>query len=91
IPSYTLHIPEVPVVMQISAFMSNSKFPELARRFSDQVPQTVAEMMRRVDDFVKSEEVFKNTELPKREHPKRPAVTQFRGSHPPLIHMAADH
>nr|GEW87436.1 hypothetical protein [Tanacetum cinerariifolium] len=67
----------------ISAFMSNSKCPELARRFSDQVPQIVAEMIRRVDDFVKSEEVFKNTELPKGEHPERPAVTQFRGSRPP--------
>nr|GEV95619.1 hypothetical protein [Tanacetum cinerariifolium] len=40
-------------------------------------------MMRRVDDFVKSEEVFKNTELPKGEHPERLVVTQFRGSHPP--------
>nr|GEW71250.1 hypothetical protein [Tanacetum cinerariifolium] len=68
------YIPDVPVVMQISAFMSNSKYPELARRFSDQVPQTVAEIMRKVDDFVKSEEVFKNTELPKGEHPERPAL-----------------
>nr|GEW13436.1 hypothetical protein [Tanacetum cinerariifolium] len=67
----------------ISAFVSNSKCPELARRFSDQVSQTVTEMMRRVDDFVKLEEVFKNTELPKGEHPERPAVTQFRGSRPP--------
>nr|GEV82624.1 hypothetical protein [Tanacetum cinerariifolium] len=67
----------------ISAFLSNSKCPELARRFSDQVSQTVTEMMRRVDDFVKSEEVFKNTELLKGEHPDRPAITQFRGSHPP--------
>nr|GEX70027.1 reverse transcriptase domain-containing protein [Tanacetum cinerariifolium] len=77
------YIPDVSVVMQISAFMSKSKYPELARRFSDQVPQTVTEMMRRVDDFVKSEEVFKNTELPKGEHPEKPAVAQFRGSRPP--------
>nr|GEW56895.1 reverse transcriptase domain-containing protein [Tanacetum cinerariifolium] len=74
------YIPDDPVVMRISAFMSNLKCPELARRFSDQVPQTVTEMMRRVDDFVKSEEVFKNTELPKGKHPERPAITQFRGS-----------
>nr|GEX14289.1 reverse transcriptase domain-containing protein [Tanacetum cinerariifolium] len=67
-------IPDVPVVMQISAFMSNSKCPELARHFSDQVPQTVAEMMRRLDDFVKLEEVFKNTEPPKGEHPERPTI-----------------
>nr|GEW70399.1 reverse transcriptase domain-containing protein [Tanacetum cinerariifolium] len=70
----TSYIPDVPVVMQISTFMSNSKCPELARRFSDQVPQTVAEMMRMVDDFVKSEEVFKNTKLPKWEQPERPAL-----------------
>ncbi|GKF41199.1 hypothetical protein Tco_0124541, partial [Tanacetum coccineum] len=55
----------VPEVMQISAFMSNSKCPELARRFADQVPQTVTEMMKRMDDFVKSEEAFKCTELPR--------------------------
>nr|GEV71751.1 reverse transcriptase domain-containing protein [Tanacetum cinerariifolium] len=77
------YIPDVPVIMHISAFMSNSKCPELARRFSDQVLQTVAEMMRRVNDFVKSEKVFKNTELPKGEHPERLAVAQFRGSRPP--------
>ncbi|GJR98182.1 reverse transcriptase domain-containing protein [Tanacetum coccineum] len=50
------YIPDVPIVMQISSFMSNSKCPELARRFSDQVPKTVTEMMKRVDDFVKSDE-----------------------------------
>ncbi|GKA50704.1 RNA-directed DNA polymerase, eukaryota [Tanacetum coccineum] len=44
-------------VMQISAFMSNSKCPELARRFADQVPQTVTEMMKRVNDFRKSEKL----------------------------------
>ncbi|GKF95532.1 reverse transcriptase domain-containing protein, partial [Tanacetum coccineum] len=76
------YIPDILVVMQISAFMSNSKCPELARRFSDRVPQTITEMMKRVDDFVKSEEVFKNTELPKREYPERVTVAQFRGSRP---------
>ncbi|GJV64290.1 reverse transcriptase domain-containing protein [Tanacetum coccineum] len=38
--------------------------------------------MKRVDDFVKSEEAFKNTELPKGEFPEKGAVTQFRGSQP---------
>nr|GEV23319.1 reverse transcriptase domain-containing protein [Tanacetum cinerariifolium] len=38
---------DVPEVMQISAFMSNSKCPELARRFFDQVPKRVTEMMKR--------------------------------------------
>ncbi|GKE61045.1 hypothetical protein Tco_1511412 [Tanacetum coccineum] len=51
--------------MQISAFMSNSKYPELARRFSDQVPKTLTEMMRRVDDYIKSKKAYKSTELPR--------------------------
>ncbi|GJU81540.1 hypothetical protein Tco_1283905 [Tanacetum coccineum] len=58
------YIQGVPEVMQISAFLSNSKFPELARRFTDQVPQTATEMMKRVNDFVKFEEAFRSTELP---------------------------
>ncbi|GJZ53482.1 hypothetical protein Tco_0608367 [Tanacetum coccineum] len=41
------YIQGVPEVMQISAFMTNSKCPKLARRFADQVPQTVTEMMKR--------------------------------------------
>ncbi|GKA36049.1 hypothetical protein Tco_0722540 [Tanacetum coccineum] len=77
------YIPDVLIVMQISSFMSNSECPELARRFSNQVPKTVTKMMKRVDDFVKSEEAFKNTELPKGEHPKKGTVVQFRGSRPP--------
>ncbi|GKF22316.1 hypothetical protein Tco_0074638, partial [Tanacetum coccineum] len=77
------YIPDVPTVMQISSFMSNSKCPELARHFSDQVPKTVTKMMKRVDDFVKSKEVFKNTELPKGEFPERSIATQHKGSRPP--------
>ncbi|GKB18095.1 hypothetical protein Tco_0852018 [Tanacetum coccineum] len=78
------YIPDVPIVMQISSFMRNSKCPELARRFFDQVPKTVTEMMKRDDDFVKSEEAFKNTKLPKGKHPEKGITTQFRGSRPPL-------
>ncbi|GJU09058.1 hypothetical protein Tco_1125488 [Tanacetum coccineum] len=65
------YIQGVPEVMQISAFMSNSKYPELARRIADQVPQTVTKMMERVDNFVKSEEDYKSTELPRGEHPEK--------------------
>nr|GEZ74807.1 reverse transcriptase domain-containing protein [Tanacetum cinerariifolium] len=71
--------------MKISAFMSNSKCPELARRFADQVPQTVTEMMKRVDEFFKSEEAYKSTELPKGEHPKRGQGTPYRGARPPRV------
>ncbi|GKF28873.1 hypothetical protein Tco_0095215, partial [Tanacetum coccineum] len=59
------YIQGVPEVMQISTFMSNSKCIELARRFADQVPRTVTGMMKRVDDFIKSEEAYKSTELSK--------------------------
>ncbi|GKC06148.1 hypothetical protein Tco_0997758 [Tanacetum coccineum] len=59
------YIQDVLEVMQILAFMSNSKCPELARRFSNQVPMTVTEMMRRVDDFIKFKEAYKSTELPR--------------------------
>ncbi|GKC54484.1 reverse transcriptase domain-containing protein [Tanacetum coccineum] len=72
-------------VMQISAFISNSKCLELARRFADQVPQTVNEMMKRVDDFVKSEEAYKNTELPKGEHPEKGQGTPYKGPWSPRI------
>nr|GEW82750.1 reverse transcriptase domain-containing protein [Tanacetum cinerariifolium] len=65
------YIQGVPEVLQISDFMSNSKCPELARRFADQVPQTVTEIMKRVDDFFKSEEAFKSIELPKGEQSKK--------------------
>ncbi|GJT85221.1 hypothetical protein Tco_1066938 [Tanacetum coccineum] len=69
--------------MQISAFMSNSKCPELARRFSDQVPKTVTEMMKKVDDFLKSEEAYKSTELPRGEFPEKGQRTSYRGNRPP--------
>ncbi|GJY58425.1 reverse transcriptase domain-containing protein [Tanacetum coccineum] len=79
------YIQGAPEVMQISAFMSNSKCPELARRFTDQVPQTVTEMMKRVDDFIKSEEAFKSTELPKGEQPEKGPGAPYKGFRPPRI------
>ncbi|GJZ85492.1 reverse transcriptase domain-containing protein, partial [Tanacetum coccineum] len=57
----------VPEVMKISSFMDSVKSPELAKRFSDKVPTTVNEMMERLDDFVRSDEAYANTELPKGE------------------------
>ncbi|GKD96717.1 hypothetical protein Tco_1380614 [Tanacetum coccineum] len=83
------YILDFPKVMQISAFMSNSKCPELARRFSDQVPRTVTKMMRRVDDFVKSEEDYKSTELPKGEHPEKGQGTPYQGSRQPRMTYGA--
>ncbi|GJV64085.1 hypothetical protein Tco_1474913 [Tanacetum coccineum] len=78
------YIQGVPEVMRISSFMSNSKCPELARRFADQVPQRMTKMMKRVDDFVKSEEAYKNTELPKGEHPEKGHGTPYKGPRPSL-------
>ncbi|GJX06500.1 hypothetical protein Tco_0194432 [Tanacetum coccineum] len=63
-PGFILDIPEI---MKISSFMDAYKFPELAKRYSDKVPKTLDEMMVRHDDFVRSEEAFANTELPKGE------------------------
>ncbi|GJU29415.1 hypothetical protein Tco_0927786 [Tanacetum coccineum] len=56
--------------MKFSLFMDLLKFPELAKWYSDKVPQTVDETMIRLDDFVRSEEAFASTELSKGEAPK---------------------
>nr|GFA17510.1 hypothetical protein [Tanacetum cinerariifolium] len=54
-------------VMKISSFMDSLKFLKLAKRFSDKASTTVTEMMRRLDDFVRLEKAFAQTELPKGE------------------------
>ncbi|GJU59750.1 reverse transcriptase domain-containing protein [Tanacetum coccineum] len=41
------------------------KCPELAKRFSDSIPKTVDDMLKRVDDYLRSEEAFRNIELPR--------------------------
>ncbi|GJX36364.1 hypothetical protein Tco_0247921 [Tanacetum coccineum] len=51
----------VPEVMKISSFMDSLKCPELAKRFSDKAPTTVNEMIRRLDDFVRSKRAFVQT------------------------------
>ncbi|GJW67397.1 hypothetical protein Tco_0121821 [Tanacetum coccineum] len=58
---------------------------EEIRRFADQVPQKVTEMMKRVDDFVKSEEAYRSIEFPKEEHPEKGQGTPYRGPRPPRI------
>ncbi|GJX32720.1 reverse transcriptase domain-containing protein [Tanacetum coccineum] len=54
-------------IMKISEFIDSFKSPELAKRFLDKAPKTVDEMMRRLDDFVRSKGGFANTELLTRE------------------------
>nr|GEU63063.1 hypothetical protein [Tanacetum cinerariifolium] len=85
------YIPDVPEVMHISAIMSNSKCPELAKRFFGQVPKTVTKMIGRVDDFVKSEEAYKSTELPKGEHPEKGQWTAYRGGRLPRMAYGVGH
>ncbi|GJV64630.1 hypothetical protein Tco_1475458 [Tanacetum coccineum] len=55
------------IVMKISSFMDAVKSPELAKRFSNKVPTMLNEMMDRLDDFVRSEEAYARTKLPKGE------------------------
>ncbi|GKF33133.1 hypothetical protein Tco_0106333 [Tanacetum coccineum] len=38
---------------------------ELAKCFSDSIPKTVDDMLKRVDDYLWSEEAFRNIELPR--------------------------
>nr|GEU80122.1 protein NYNRIN-like [Tanacetum cinerariifolium] len=70
-------IPSVLVLMQISSFMSSHKCPNLSKRFSDNIPKTVDEMLKRVDDYVRSEEAFRNTELPRGEFEWKEGVSQW--------------
>ncbi|GJW83097.1 reverse transcriptase domain-containing protein [Tanacetum coccineum] len=69
-------IKDVSEVMKISSFMDAVKSPELAKHFSNKVPLTMNEMMERLDDFVRSEEAYVNTELPKEERPKEILATE---------------
>nr|GEZ46485.1 reverse transcriptase domain-containing protein [Tanacetum cinerariifolium] len=85
------YIQGVPEVMQISAFMSNSKCPELARRFADQIPRTVTEIMKRVDDFVKSKEAYKSTELSKGENFEKGQGASYKGNRPPRMGHGGGH
>ncbi|GJR18110.1 hypothetical protein Tco_0966637 [Tanacetum coccineum] len=78
-------------VMQILAFVTNSKCPKLVRRFADLVPRTVTEMMQSVDDFVKSKEAYKSKEFPKGEQPERGHETSFRGGRPPRLDHGNGH
>ncbi|GJW61545.1 hypothetical protein Tco_0110880 [Tanacetum coccineum] len=58
-------ISNVPKLMQISSFTSSHKCPELAKCFSNNIPKTVDDMLKRVDDYLRSEEAFRGTELPR--------------------------
>lgn len=62
--SYIIGVPEI---MRISAFMNAHKCPALAKKFSDRVPRSVTEMFTRVDDFIRAEDAYRSTELPRGE------------------------
>ncbi|GJW10022.1 reverse transcriptase domain-containing protein [Tanacetum coccineum] len=68
-------------VMKISSCMDSVKSPELTKCFSNKVPVTVNEMMVRLDNFVRSEEAYARTELPKgetEEHHRKPSLLAIR-------------
>ncbi|GKF50255.1 hypothetical protein Tco_0146722 [Tanacetum coccineum] len=84
----------VPEIMKISSFMDSLKCPELAKRFSDKATTTVNEMMKRLDDFFRSEKSFAQTELPKGETGEQHRKLYFpltrRDDHPIRNHLT-DH
>nr|GEY10061.1 hypothetical protein [Tanacetum cinerariifolium] len=65
-------IPNVPELMQILSFKSSYKCLELSKHFSDSISKTVDEMLKRVHDYVRSEEAFRDIELPRGEPEHRP-------------------
>nr|GEW01138.1 reverse transcriptase domain-containing protein [Tanacetum cinerariifolium] len=77
--------------MPVWCRMFQQTLDRLARGWFDRLPNGCIDnwtdlreaFVERLDDFVKLEEVFKNTELPKGEHPERPTIVQFRGSRLP--------
>nr|GEU53849.1 reverse transcriptase domain-containing protein [Tanacetum cinerariifolium] len=64
-------------LLQISSFMSSHKCPELSKRFSGNIPKTVDDMLKRVDDYLWSKEAFRNTELPKGEFQRKDTTVQW--------------
>nr|GEU78405.1 reverse transcriptase domain-containing protein [Tanacetum cinerariifolium] len=70
-------IPNVLELMQISSFMSTHKCPELAKCLLDSIPKMVGEMLKRVDDYLRSKEAFWNTELPKGEFQRKDPSVQW--------------
>ncbi|GJY85278.1 hypothetical protein Tco_0499304 [Tanacetum coccineum] len=50
---------------------------ELSKRFSDNIPKKVDEILKRVDDYARSKEAFRNTELPRGEFQRKEGVNQW--------------
>nr|GEU38006.1 reverse transcriptase domain-containing protein [Tanacetum cinerariifolium] len=53
----------------ISSFMSSHKCPELAKRFSNNIPKTLDELLKRVDDYLRSKEAFRSMKFQRRDAP----------------------
>ncbi|GJT65383.1 reverse transcriptase domain-containing protein [Tanacetum coccineum] len=75
-------IPSVPELMQISSFMSSHKCPELSKRFSNSIPKTVDEMLKRVGA---SQWIQKN------DHPHKNYNTHRRPDHRPSNSLQGNH
>ncbi|GJT98191.1 hypothetical protein Tco_1093709, partial [Tanacetum coccineum] len=50
---------------------------ELSKRFSDIIPKTVDKILKRVDDYVRLEEAFRDTKLPKGEFLRNEVLGQW--------------
>nr|GEY13804.1 reverse transcriptase domain-containing protein [Tanacetum cinerariifolium] len=66
--SLHFHLVQISSLEQTFNLHYAHKCPELAKRYSDKVSQTVDEMMVRLDDFVRLEEALTCTKLPKGEY-----------------------
>ncbi|GJW13912.1 reverse transcriptase domain-containing protein [Tanacetum coccineum] len=80
-------IPNVPELMQISSFMSSHKCTELAKHFSDNVPKTIDEMLKRVDDYLRYEEAFRSTEFPRGEFQRKDVPVQWGHNSNDCFHL----
>ncbi|GJY18336.1 hypothetical protein Tco_0389827 [Tanacetum coccineum] len=54
---------------------------KIAKRFSDNIPKTVDDMLKRVDDYLRSEEAFRSTELPRHEFQQKDMPIQASERH----------
>nr|GEV94923.1 hypothetical protein [Tanacetum cinerariifolium] len=72
--TYACLVPDVPVNVSREG---KSVCLELSKRFSDSIPKTIDETLKRVDGYVLSEEAFWDTELPKGEFQRKEAQVQW--------------
>ncbi|GKB28516.1 hypothetical protein Tco_0867917 [Tanacetum coccineum] len=73
------------IVRKANESLPNFKERWLLKCFSDSIPKIVDEMLRRVDDYVRSKEAFRNTELPKGEFQRKKTQSQWVQKNDPSL------